>query len=122
MTENSSSIADTIVSLPNGLDGEEDSSPASPISVRKYRAATELVYVDNSDDPHGAASVPIYQTATFKQKSATQMGGYDYTRSGNPTRTHLGKRENCIGSNVVQLWNFRLSSAGQHFRNGCGNT
>ncbi|RUS23307.1 cystathionine beta-lyase [Endogone sp. FLAS-F59071] len=89
MTENSSSIADIILSLPNGLDGEVDSSPASPISIRKYRAATELVFVDNSDDPHGAASVPIYQTATFKQKSATQMGEYDYTRSGNPTRTHL---------------------------------
>lgn len=34
--------------------------------------------------------MPIYQSATFKQSSAT--GGnqeYDYTRSGNPTRTHL---------------------------------
>ncbi|KAF2489430.1 cystathionine beta-lyase [Lophium mytilinum] len=30
------------------------------------------------------------QSATFKQESATGGGGeYDYTRSGNPTRTHL---------------------------------
>ncbi|KAF9363182.1 cystathionine beta-lyase [Mortierella sp. NVP85] len=60
----------------------------------KYRPATELVYVDNSDgkgpkDNYNAASMPIYQTATFKQTSATQMGEYDYSRSGNPTRSHV---------------------------------
>lgn len=32
--------------------------------------------------------MPIYQTATFKG-----MGGaYDYSRSGNPSRTFLGAR------------------------------
>ncbi|KAI8986526.1 cystathionine beta-lyase [Pilobolus umbonatus] len=56
---------------------------------RRYRFATEVVTVDNSDDPHNAASVPIYQTATFKQKGATATGEYDYSRSGNPTRTHV---------------------------------
>ncbi|KAF9585108.1 cystathionine beta-lyase [Lunasporangiospora selenospora] len=60
----------------------------------KYRPATELVYIDNSDglgpkDNYNAASMPIYQTATFKQSSATQMGEYDYSRSGNPTRSHV---------------------------------
>ncbi|KAF9098794.1 cystathionine beta-lyase [Mortierella sp. GBA35] len=60
----------------------------------KYRPATELVYVDNSDgkgpkDNYNAASMPIYQTATFKQSSSTQMGEYDYSRSGNPTRSHV---------------------------------
>lgn len=34
--------------------------------------------------------MPIYQSATFKQTSATGAASeYDYTRSGNPTRTHL---------------------------------
>ncbi|SAL99278.1 hypothetical protein [Absidia glauca] len=56
---------------------------------KRYRFATEVVTVDNPDDPHNAASVPIYQSATFKQKSATAGGEYDYSRSGNPTRTHL---------------------------------
>jgi cystathionine beta-lyase len=30
---------------------------------------------------------PIYQTATFRQPTALEFGAYDYTRSGNPTRT-----------------------------------
>jgi cystathionine beta-lyase/cystathionine gamma-synthase len=37
-------------------------------------------------DPHGSAVLPLYQTATFAQPSATAFGSYDYTRSGNPTR------------------------------------
>ncbi|EIE80203.1 hypothetical protein G6F46_008805 [Rhizopus delemar] len=67
------------------------SSPASSIvsTRRRYRFATEVVTVDNSDDPHNAASVPIYQTATFKQKGSNATGEYDYSRSGNPTRTHV---------------------------------
>uniref|UniRef100_A0A7S3JYY9 cysteine-S-conjugate beta-lyase n=1 Tax=Aureoumbra lagunensis TaxID=44058 RepID=A0A7S3JYY9_9STRA len=44
-------------------------------------------------DPYGAANMPIYQTATFAQASADEFGDYDYTRSGNPTRTAL---ENAI--------------------------
>lgn len=34
---------------------------------------------------------PIFQTATFGQPSATENGDYDYSRSGNPTRTVLEK-------------------------------
>ncbi|KAL1893215.1 cystathionine beta-lyase [Ceratocystis pirilliformis] len=65
-------------------------APSSPLNGRlRYNIETELVYTD-SRDQYGASSVPIYQTATFKQITAT--GGqqeYDYTRSGNPTRSHL---------------------------------
>ncbi|MDP2480566.1 MAG: PLP-dependent transferase [Candidatus Palauibacterales bacterium] len=32
-------------------------------------------------------SVPIYQTATFEQASATGFGAFDYTRTDNPTRS-----------------------------------
>jgi cystathionine beta-lyase len=34
-------------------------------------------------------ATPIYQTATFEQESAVEFGRYDYSRSGNPTRTVL---------------------------------
>ncbi|BGP25733.1 cystathionine beta-lyase [Rhodotorula toruloides] len=62
---------------------------SSLLRARPYRFATQVATVDNPDpshkDQYGASSVPIYQTATFKG-----MGGaYDYTRSGNPTRSHL---------------------------------
>ncbi|KAI8460658.1 Cys/Met metabolism PLP-dependent enzyme-domain-containing protein [Phakopsora pachyrhizi] len=54
-----------------------------------YRFSTLCATVDNPDsdhkDQHGSSSVPIYQTATFKGLDGT----YDYTRSGNPTRTFL---------------------------------
>ncbi|ORX62116.1 cystathionine beta-lyase, partial [Hesseltinella vesiculosa] len=66
---------------------------------KEYRFATKVVTVDNPDDPHHAASVPIYQSATFKQTSASAGGDYDYSRSGNPTRTqlenHLAKVMSC---------------------------
>lgn len=61
----------------------------SATTARPYRFATLAATVDNPDpghkDQYGSSSVPIYQTATFKG-----MGGqYDYSRSGNPTRSHL---------------------------------
>ncbi len=47
-------------------------------------------------DPHtGAISVPIYQTSTFVQEAPGVNKGYDYARSGNPTRAAL---ENLVAS------------------------
>ncbi|ORY84390.1 cystathionine beta-lyase-like protein [Protomyces lactucae-debilis] len=59
---------------------------------RTFALATELVHFNNGpsrQDPFMPSVAPLYQSATFKQVSATQMGDYDYTRSGNPTRTQL---------------------------------
>ncbi|KAJ3319349.1 cystathionine beta-lyase [Boothiomyces sp. JEL0866] len=76
------------------------SSALSSITLeakKKYRPATECVFVENTgvQDNYNASSIPIYQTATFKQTNASEMGEYDYSRSGNPTRTfvesHLAK-------------------------------
>jgi Cys/Met metabolism PLP-dependent enzyme len=69
---------------------EPDSRSHSPVRPRKpYRFGTLCATVDNPDqkDQYGSSSVPIYQTATFKGVD----GQYDYTRSGNPTRSHLGE-------------------------------
>lgn len=55
------------------------------------KKATQCVYLDKSDQ-FGSVSPPIYQTATFTQSSATEFGEYDYSRSGNPTRTLLEKK------------------------------
>ncbi|RDX96753.1 Cystathionine beta-lyase, chloroplastic, partial [Mucuna pruriens] len=51
--------------------------------------STMVMNFENKFDPFGAINVPLYQTATFKQPSATENGPYDYTRSGNPTRDAL---------------------------------
>lgn len=53
------------------------------------RTSTRCVQLGRGDDAHGAIVPPIYQTATFEQPTATEFGEYDYTRSGNPTRTLL---------------------------------
>jgi cystathionine beta-lyase len=53
------------------------------------RIATQCVHLETGNDPYGAIAPPIYQTATFRQPSALEFGEYDYTRSGNPTRTLL---------------------------------
>lgn len=40
-------------------------------------------------DRFRSLSPPIYQTATFQQVSADEFGEFDYSRSGNPTRSLL---------------------------------
>lgn len=52
--------------------------------------STKLVQFDGAPgDPHRPSSTPIYQTATFEQSSALGFSDYDYSRSGNPTRSVL---------------------------------
>lgn len=55
---------------------------------KSFNLETELVF-SKSSDQYNASVPPLYQSATFKQDSLTNMGEYDYTRSGNPTRTYL---------------------------------
>jgi cystathionine beta-lyase/cystathionine gamma-synthase len=37
----------------------------------------------------GAVSVPVYQTSTYEQDAIGKPRGYEYSRTGNPTRTAL---------------------------------
>ncbi|KAK4265204.1 hypothetical protein QN277_026287 [Acacia crassicarpa] len=84
--------------------------------------STVLMNFDNEFDPYEAVSTPIYQTATFKQPSATENGPYDYTRSGNPTRDALERilakldkadRAFCFSSGMAAL-----SAVSQLFETG----
>lgn len=51
---------------------------------------TALIYGGISiDERTGAVNVPIYQTSTFKQDGLGKMRGYEYSRTGNPTREAL---------------------------------
>lgn len=53
------------------------------------KTATRCVHLNENGDPYSAIVPPIYQTATFRQESATEFGEYDYTRTANPTRKLL---------------------------------
>jgi cystathionine gamma-synthase len=52
---------------------------------------TLAIHAGQDPDPFtGAVTVPIYQTSTYKQDGVGGLrGGYDYSRSANPTRTAL---------------------------------
>jgi len=50
---------------------------------------TKLVQTLLPDELTGALSLPIYQTSTFVQEAPGVNKGYDYSRSGNPTREAL---------------------------------
>jgi cystathionine gamma-synthase len=47
------------------------------------------------DSATGAAVIPIYQTSTYVQEAVGRHKGYEYSRTGNPTRQAL---ETCLGA------------------------
>ncbi|QEC65892.1 PLP-dependent transferase [Panacibacter ginsenosidivorans] len=51
--------------------------------------ATQIIHSIPTDPLTGAIAVPIYQTSTFVQEAPGVNKGYDYARSGNPTRAAL---------------------------------
>jgi cystathionine gamma-synthase len=57
---------------------------------------TRAIHDGQEPDPAtGSVIPPIYQTSTFLQDAVGVNKGYDYSRSGNPTRTAL---ETCLAS------------------------
>jgi cystathionine beta-lyase/cystathionine gamma-synthase len=58
--------------------------------------ATRAIHAGQPPDPAtGAVTVPIYQTSTFAQQGVGTHKGYEYARTGNPTRSAL---EQCIAA------------------------
>lgn len=48
---------------------------------------TKLIHGGIDGDPHtGAVNVPIYQVSTYKQEAIGKHKGFEYSRTGNPTR------------------------------------
>ncbi len=51
---------------------------------------TRAIHVGNEIDPTtGAVVPPIHLASTFRQPGAGEWGAFDYSRSGNPTRSNL---------------------------------
>jgi cystathionine gamma-synthase/cystathionine gamma-lyase len=58
--------------------------------------ATRAIHVGQEpDEATGATIVPIYQTSTYTQEAPGRNKGYEYSRSGNPTRDAL---EQCVAA------------------------
>jgi cystathionine gamma-lyase len=58
--------------------------------------ATRAIHAGQDPDPAtGATIVPIYATSTYTQAAPGQHKGYEYSRSGNPTRAAL---ETCLAA------------------------
>lgn len=58
--------------------------------------STRAIHEGQPADPTtGATIVPIYATSTYTQAAPGEHKGYEYSRSGNPTRTAL---ETCLAS------------------------
>lgn len=58
--------------------------------------ATRAIHAGQEPDPStGAVMTPIFQTSTYAQAGLGEHKGYEYSRSGNPTRTAL---EACLAA------------------------
>lgn len=54
------------------------------------RAKTKLIHAGIvGDETTGAVTTPIYQVSTYKQEAVGKFKGYEYSRTGNPTRHAL---------------------------------
>lgn len=62
-------------------------------SLERWQAAgfaTRAIHAGQDPDPRtGAVAVPVFQTSTFAQPAVGEHLGWDYARSGNPTRDAL---------------------------------
>jgi cystathionine beta-lyase/cystathionine gamma-synthase len=58
--------------------------------------STRAIHVGQEPDPAtGATIVPIYQTSTYTQEEVGRHKGFEYSRTGNPTRAAY---EKCLAS------------------------
>lgn len=58
--------------------------------IENQRINTKLIHAGISTDRHtGSVNIPIYQTSTYQQEIPGVHKGYEYSRTGNPTREAL---------------------------------
>ena len=76
---------------PEDTSPETQSEPeTTPDEKPTFGFSTRAIHVGQDPEPiTGAVTVPIFQTSTFAQDAVGKHSGYEYARTGNPTRTAL---------------------------------
>ena len=82
--------------------------PDPVVPPRKPGFETLAIHAGQEPDPSsGAVTVPIFQTSTFAQEAVGKHKGYEYARTGNPTRAAL---ETCLAALEGGAWGLAFSS------------
>ena len=112
MSSSTKLSADTI-DASTGASASDASTGALAPGTRGRGLATLAIHAGQHPDPtSGAVMQPIVLASTFAQESPGQHRGYDYARSGNPTRAAL---EACLAA-------LEGARHGLAFASGCAAT
>ena len=66
--------------------------------------STDAIHAGQEPDPStGAVTVPIFQTSTYVQEALGKNKGYEYSRTGNPTRAALERNLAVLEGGVSAL-------------------
>jgi cystathionine beta-lyase/cystathionine gamma-synthase len=80
------------------------------VKTPRRKRGFETLAIHAGQDPEpatGAVVVPIFQTSTFAQEAVGKHKGYEYARTGNPTRTAL---ETCLAALEGGRWGLAFAS------------
>lgn len=78
--------------------------------TRRRKPGFDTLAIHAGQEPEGltgAVTVPIFQTSTFAQQAVGKNKGYEYARTGNPTRTAL---ETCLAALEDGRWALAFGS------------
>jgi len=76
--------------------------------LRKQSFETLAIHAGQAPEAQtGAVVVPIFQTSTFAQEAVGKHKGYEYARTGNPTRAAL---ETCLAALEGGAWGLAFAS------------
>jgi cystathionine gamma-synthase len=109
---NTSMSTSTLTGIsPAGMQMNDDSNRNQPRPQTDWSAmhfATRAIRSGQDPDPTtGAVVVPLYQTSTYRHDALGSFKGYEYSRTGNPTRTAL---EDALASLEEGAWALTYAS------------
>jgi cystathionine beta-lyase/cystathionine gamma-synthase len=80
------------------------------VKIARGKPGFETLAIHAGQEPEaatGAVVVPIFQTSTFAQQAVGKHKGYEYARTGNPTRAAL---ETCLAALEGARWALAFAS------------